>query len=105
MNNKIKLEIWDQDPFTSDRVGTHYFNFKASMNIGPRWANMYGPPLNATGDYADLMTKFGNKGSHYRGRFLYSVYSGPDENPKSGTRDLHFKFPNDPSPTTKTKSY
>jgi len=44
-----------------------------NSNVGPCWANLYGPPLQAEGEYADLMTKFGEKGSHYRGRFLFSV--------------------------------
>ena len=75
MNNKIKLEIWDDDVGKDERVGTHYINFKQIMNsnVGPCWANLYGPPLQAEGEYADLMTKFGEKGSHYRGRFLFSV--------------------------------
>lgn len=105
MNNKIKFEIWDKDPLSSDRVGTHYLTFKESMNTEPRWANLYGPPLHADSEYADLMTKFGDKGSHYRGRFLYSIQSHPEENPKCGTRDLKFVFPKHPSPSTKTKNY
>lgn len=41
--------------------------------MGPRWANLYGPQLIAEGEQADLMTNFGELGSTYRGRFLYSV--------------------------------
>jgi hypothetical protein len=51
------------------------------------------------------MTKFGEKGSTYRGRFLYTVISADDENPKSGTKDLKFKFPSNPSPSVKEKAY
>lgn len=59
----------------NERVGTHYINFKEVHNHStePRWANLYGPPIHAEGDYADLMTKYGEKGSRYRGRFLYSI--------------------------------
>jgi len=28
MNNKIKIEIWDDDIGSDERVGTHYLNFK-----------------------------------------------------------------------------
>lgn len=75
MNNKIKIELWDDDPGRDERIGTFYLDFKKIMNktSGPRWANLYGPPLQAEGTYADAMTKFGDKGSCYRGRFLYSV--------------------------------
>ena len=77
MNNKIKVEFWDDDPLYDERVGTFYFNFKEiqNKNSGPRWANLYGPPLGASGDYADVMTKYNDKGSNYRGRFLYSISS------------------------------
>jgi hypothetical protein len=77
MNTKICLECWDDDVGKDERVGTIYLNFKNIMNKsdGPRWANFYGPPLAVESDYADLMTKFGDKGSHYRGRALYSIMS------------------------------
>ena len=73
MNSKIKIEVWDDDLAADERVGTHYLNFKQIMNKtdGPRWANLYGPPIQAEGEYADLMTLYGDKGSTYRGRFLY----------------------------------
>lgn len=67
-----------------------------NKNVPPTWANFYGPPLTATGDYADLMTKYGDKGSHYRGRLLYSATSMDHENPKNGAVDLKFSFPNNP---------
>jgi len=109
MNNKIKIEIWDDDVVFDKRVGTHYLNFKQIMNksVPPRYVNLYGPPLvmNEESDYADLMTKFGEKGSTYRGRFLYSVTTADDENPKSGTKDLTFKFPSHPSPSVREKAY
>lgn len=73
--------------------------------MGPKWANLYGPQLLADGDYADLMTKYGDKGSTYRGRYLYSISSYNEENPKSGIKDLKFSFPSHPSPNVKEKGY
>lgn len=75
MNSKIKVEVWDDDLTRDEKVGTFYVNFKQIMNkdTGPRWANLYGPQLTAEGEEADLMTKYGAKGSTYRGRLLYSV--------------------------------
>lgn len=107
MNNKIKVEVWDDDFAKDERVGTHYFNFKQLMNknSGPRWANLYGPALTAEGSYADLMTKFGDKGSTYRGRFLYNIGSNDQENPKSLTQDIKFNFPSKPSPNPREKAY
>jgi hypothetical protein len=109
MNSSIKIEIWDDDVMNDQRVGTHYLNFKQIMNktTGPRWANLYGPPLilDSDNEYTDLMTKFGDKGSTYRGRFFYSVTTCDDENPKSGTKDLKFSFPANPSPNVKEKAY
>ena len=51
------------------------------------------------------MTKFGDKGSTYRGRFLYQVTTHDQEKPKSGTKDLKFTFPSHPSPNVKEKAY
>ena len=51
------------------------------------------------------MTKFGDKGSTYRGRILYSVSTQNHENPKSGTTDLKFSFPANPSPNPVEKAY
>lgn len=47
MNNKIKIEVWDDDPGRDERIGTYYLDFKKIQNktTGPRWANLYGPPL------------------------------------------------------------
>lgn len=107
MNNKIKCEIWDDDLLTDKRVGTWYVNFKQIQNKtwGPRWVNLYGPPLTAEGPVADMMTKFGDKGSAYRGRVLYSVTTHDDENPKCQTKDLKFNFPANPSPSIPEKTY
>lgn len=74
-------------------------------DTGARWANLYGPPLHAEGEEADKMTKFGDKGSTYRGRFLYNMSSKNEEAPKSGTKDIKFIFPSRPSPNPKERSY
>ena len=107
MNNKIKVEMWDDDYTKDERVGTAYYNFKSIMNknSGARWTNLYGPPIHATGEYADLMTKFGDKGSTYRGRILYNISSHDEEKPRSGTKDLKFSFPQNPVPYPKEKAY
>jgi hypothetical protein len=107
MNNKIKIEIWDDDLDSDERVGTFYLEFPKFMNknLEPRWANLYGPPLHATGDYADFMTKYNDKGSVYRGRVLYSVGSHNEDKPKSKAKDLKFSFPSLPSPNPKERSY
>lgn len=107
MNSKIKVEIWDDDAVNDERVGTVYLNFKQiqDKNLPPKWVNFYGPSLTAEGEQADLMTKFGDKGAFYRGRMLYSVMSLNDDNPKSGTKDLKFSFPSNPSPNVRERSF
>lgn len=51
------------------------------------------------------MTKFGDKGSTYRGRILYGVTTMDHENPKTAVTDLKFSFPSNPSPNPKEKAY
>ena len=73
MNGNITCEIWDDDIGKDERVGTWYIPFKKwqGKKTPVTWSNLYGPSLTVGGDYADLMTKYGDKGSHYRGRILW----------------------------------
>lgn len=79
MNKKIKIEIWNDNVFTDERVGTYYLELNddnEANNFGPAWLNFYGPPYKPDGDkeYADLMTNKGHLGSTYRGRLLCSFH-------------------------------
>ena len=78
-----------------------------NKTTGPRWANLYGPPLilNEETEASDAMTKFGEKGSTYRGRLFYSVTTMDDEKPRCVTKDLKFSFPSNPTPNIKEKAY
>ena len=51
------------------------------------------------------MTKYGDKGSCYRGRFLYGITTHNQDNPKTLTQDIEFKFPRKPSPNAKERTY
>ncbi len=78
MNELIKVEIWNDNVFADQRIGTHYFKFSEIKDkVGPvRWINFYGPhTLNSENDYSALMTLEGEKGSTYRGRLLCSIES------------------------------
>jgi len=107
MNGKMRCEIWDDDVGSDERVGTWYINFKEVCNktILCRWANLYGPPLGIEGEYADIMTKFGDKGSTYRGRVLYGVTTHDEEKAKSEVTDLVYSFPSNPAPNPQEKQY
>ena len=70
------------------------------------WQNLYGPPMEGRGPHADLMSLFGEQlGSHYRGRVLYSIKTENQREPKTETKDLKFKFPENPQPQSEQKSY
>ena len=90
MNNKIKIGIWDGDLVNDERAGTFYVMFKEiSKNpLPPTWVNLYGPPRALENDYADLMSLYGEKGSHYVGRVLYEISSHNEELPKTEVIDL-----------------
>jgi hypothetical protein len=107
MNNKIKLEVWDDDLYNDERVGTHYINFKQAMNKSdaPRWANLYGPQLFVEGDNAAAMTKYSDKGACYRGRILYAITTHDADKPISGMKEIKFNFPSNPPPNPKENKY
>jgi hypothetical protein len=74
--------------------------------LPPRWANLYGPPLSATGSVAEKMTLYGYEmGSHYRGRILYSIGSYNEKYAKTKVNDLEFSFPDNPAPISPQKTY
>jgi hypothetical protein len=111
MNNMIKVEMWDDNMLSDERVGTFCLNFNDIKNqsFGPRWINFYGPPVLPADDlkkeYADLMTLQGEKGSTYRGRMLYSIETQNSENPRTIRKDLKFDVRSNPSPNVRVKSY
>ncbi len=95
MNGKMKCEIWDDDMYSDERVGTFYINFKQIKDkiINHKWVCLYGPPLGIEGEQADVMTKFPDKGSTYRGRVLYGIETHDEEKAKCEVKDLEFSFP------------
>ena len=70
------------------------------------WLNLYGPPLFGKGQYADLMTLYGDTmGSHYRGRILMQVNSYDERDSKTYKKKLKYQFPQNPAPVCEEKSY
>ena len=95
MNSRIKVEVWDDDLIKDERISSFYLSFKKikDKKEAPRWENLYGPPIGAEGEVADMMTKFPDRGSTYRGRVLFAIETHNQMDPKSETLDLEFKFP------------
>ena len=92
----------------NDQVGEFKLNFNEIQDkeIGPRWVNLYGPPMSGTGEWAQMMLDYGyDLGSHYRGRLLYAVSSMDNTNPKSSVEHLKFGFPANPEPVAEEKAY
>eukprot|EP00743_Colponemidia_sp_Colp-15_P008352 GILK01009071.1.p1 GENE.GILK01009071.1~~GILK01009071.1.p1 ORF type:complete len:1605 (-),score=326.59 GILK01009071.1:77-4891(-) len=91
MAQKIEITAWDHDSTSSDdKISTFRINFREIMNQqwGPRWVSLYGPPLNVTGPYTTLMTKYPHLASQYMGRLLMSATSHNEDQPKLSTVKL-----------------
>ena len=74
--------------------------------FGPKWGNLYGPPLSGSGEFAEYMGMYGaTKGSHWKGRLLYQISSKDVKEPKSTVTDLKFSFPINPPPNPPHKTY
>jgi len=72
----VNFEVFDRDRLKKDEmVGCFKICFRdvyLREDLPPQWSNIYGPPIYGKGNYADLMTLYGDSyGSHYRGRILY----------------------------------
>ncbi len=51
------------------------------------------------------MTKYGSKGSFFRGRILYSLVIKEEENVKKRTKKIKYKFPLNPPPNPPERKY
>ena len=89
-------------------MGAFKVDFKEFKDkfLEPRWVNLYGPTVNATGKEAEAMTLYGyDIGSCYRGRVLYSIGSYNERDPRTAITDLKFSFPDNPEPTSPERTY
>ena len=97
MSTRIAVSLWDSDFFSSDKLVAHtYFDYRdvpeldqdASGGGGmfgfsrktysggpPRWANLYGAPLDLRGRKpAKTMNTYPDAASTYRGRVLLGMH-------------------------------
>ena len=106
MSTRIAVSLWDHDFFSSDKLVAHaYFDyrdvpeleegasggggmfgaFSRSSYVGgpPRWANLYGAPLDLRGrKTAKAMNTYPEVASTYRGRVLLGMHRVPDPHRK-----------------------
>ncbi|EGR29640.1 hypothetical protein IMG5_151880 [Ichthyophthirius multifiliis] len=106
---QITISVYDRDIGSEDDLVGQFkidFNKIQGKKPIPQWQNLYGAPVCASGQHADLMNFYGSTlGSHYRGRLLYSVTSYNKNNPKTILRNLNFSFPDNPIPQTTIRTY
>ena len=103
MSTRIALSLWDHDFFSGDKLVAHtYFDYrdvpqldkeaggggggffgsmfgrKTYQGPPPRWANLYGAPLDVRGRKAGkVMNTYPDSASTYRGRILLGMYVDP----------------------------
>ena len=87
MTNAIVISCWDEDITSDDPVAyVTEFNFKrVHLKEGvPRWANLYGPPVDInSGEEAEKMIRYPDKATCYRGRLLLSLKVEHADDPSS----------------------
>ena len=86
----VRLEDWDSTS-SNDLIGTVTFRWvdiEAGMYSNYFWANIYGAPLETSGENTDFMNRHPNLASYWRGRILLRVQVEPSDKPKLAIEDI-----------------
>jgi len=91
MASKLKMKLWDEDKLSDEIVGSFSFNLKSmikDMNGLFFWKNIYGSPLNVSGDTKKAMNENPDIASTWKGRLLMQVVAVETENPILKVTDI-----------------
>ena len=77
VSGRLILRVWDYDATSEDDiVGTVTFNWHDILRGAYddyRWANIYGAPLEVSGEHTDKMNNEPSHASYWRGRVLLNI--------------------------------
>jgi len=91
MSSRIVMKLFDEDKISDEIVGSLLFNLKEC--IGKKkgtyfWKNIYGAPLNYSGDNANKMNETPEVASCWKGRILMGVDAEKTEKPQLLMQDI-----------------
>jgi hypothetical protein len=76
MASKLKMKLWDEDKLADEIVGSFSFNLKEMIQMIQEnklsyfWKNIYGSPLNVSGETKKAMNENPEIASTWKGRLL-----------------------------------
>jgi hypothetical protein len=91
MTGRIKMELYDEDRVNDEIVGSMLFNAKeitTYLNGKFIWKNIYGAPLDCSGENTNLMNHNPDMASTWKGRILMQVVADKVEKPEINCLDL-----------------
>jgi hypothetical protein len=91
MSGKLLMKLYDKDPISDELVGSMVFNLKEI--IGDKngtffWKNMYGSPLDVSGENTTVMNNNPEIASTWKGRILMQAVAEKTEKPEIKVANL-----------------
>lgn len=96
-SDRIVIKLYDEDPLTSEIVGSMFFSFKKIVNeYGPEgslmWTNIYGSPLGVSGANTEKMNDNPEVASTWKGRILMHISAFDTKSPEIKVAPLDPEF-------------
>lgn len=91
MSSRIVMQVFDENKLKDELVGSLLFNLKDC--IGPRngkyfWKNVYGSPLDVSGENTKMMNTNPEYASNWKGRILIGVTAEKTDKPVCMVRNI-----------------
>jgi len=102
------MKLFDEDKIKDEIVGSIIFNLKECINSKNGlffWKNIYGAPIDRSGDNTDKMNNNPDLGSTWKGRILMQVVAEKTDKPTIKCLDLDEKTREICNPFTQAHEY
>ena len=91
MSSRIVMKLYDEDKIKDELVGSFSFSLKSVIektNGMFFWKNIYGSPLDVSGETTDKMNNNPESASTWKGRILMQVAAEKTEKPELTCEDI-----------------
>lgn len=108
MSGRLVMKLYDEDKLKDEIVGSIIFNLKECIeqkNGSFFWKNIYGSPLDRSGENTDKMNNNPDLASTWKGRILMQVVAEKTDKPIIKLQDLDEKTREIANPYLKPHEY